>query len=74
MQDLNELRRSLHSSLKRSKLETPYDAGDCGYYALCVGLLYLGMQAKSEPELARITPVRGFNLDKQPPAVVSRAI
>ncbi|WP_454784570.1 hypothetical protein [Legionella sp. WA2024007413] len=37
---------------KRSKLEPPYDAGDCGYYALCVGLLHLGMQAKSNGVLA----------------------
>ncbi|MCE0721739.1 hypothetical protein [Legionella resiliens] len=37
---------------KRSKLEPPYDAGDCGYYAVCVCLLYLGMQAKTDKALA----------------------
>lgn len=47
MQDQTEL-----TAIKRSKLEPPYDAGDCGYYALCVGLLYLAMQAKTDPELA----------------------
>ncbi|KTC91181.1 hypothetical protein OQJ18_13925 [Fluoribacter dumoffii] len=37
---------------KRSKLEPPFDAGDCGYYAFCVGLLHLGMQAKQDPAVA----------------------
>ncbi|KTD22830.1 hypothetical protein [Legionella lansingensis] len=40
------------SVIKRSKLEPPYDAGDCGYYAVCVGLLHLGMQAKTDEKLA----------------------
>lgn len=51
MQDKTAL-TEIHPSIKRSKLETPYDAGDCGYYTLCVGLLYLAMQAKTDPELA----------------------
>ncbi|SNV49651.1 Uncharacterised protein [Legionella lansingensis] len=38
--------------IKRSRLEPPYDAGDCGYYAVCVGVLHLGMQAKTDEKLA----------------------
>ncbi|HAT8180710.1 TPA: hypothetical protein JA361_14970 [Legionella pneumophila] len=39
------------SRRKRSKLETPYDSGDCGYYAICVGLLHLGIQARKNKAL-----------------------
>ncbi|WP_454782229.1 hypothetical protein [Legionella sp. WA2022007384] len=49
-----KLRIDSDSARRRSKLEPPYDAGDCGYYALCVGLLHLGMQAKTNIELAAL--------------------
>ncbi|KTC94641.1 hypothetical protein [Legionella erythra] len=36
------------SSIKRIKLEPPYNAGDCGYYALFTGILYLALRSEKD--------------------------
>lgn len=39
---------------KRIKVEPPYDAGDCGYYALMTGILYLAILSDNDPELKAV--------------------
>lgn len=39
--------------VKRIKLEPPFNAGDCGYYALFTGILYLALVSQNEDNLSK---------------------
>ncbi|MDX1836233.1 hypothetical protein DIZ81_02620 [Legionella taurinensis] len=41
------------SQVKRIKLEPPFNAGDCGYYAFFTGILYLVLASQNEDSLEK---------------------
>ncbi|QRN04999.1 hypothetical protein GH742_14620 [Legionella sp. MW5194] len=41
------------SEVRRIKLEPPFNAGDCGYYAFFTGILYLALASQNEDSLEK---------------------